>query len=121
MARKKTVSISAKPSAQTLPLVLEDAELFSEQTSTPPPFANNPVHDSPAADEIRLNPIGRVVYGTVYCLSYGVVFSAMLLGKIIPGSGLIARGMHDGADAAQHVFESAAQSRDQSKAASLKA
>jgi hypothetical protein len=45
------------------------------------------------------------VYGTVFCLSYGVVFSAILLGKCIPGSGLAGQALLDGAGSARRSFE----------------
>lgn len=96
MARKKTVSISRKPSAAQ---------------ASPPPLAMKlqpyeSAQDAPEAalSVASLNPVGRMVYGTVYCLSYGVVYSAILLGQFIPGSGLVGHALLDGAGSARRSF-----------------
>jgi hypothetical protein len=68
-----------------------------------------------------LCPVVRVVYGTVYCLSYGVVVSAILLGKLIPGSALLGHAMQDGAGAASRRFGGQAGSCGEAKAAELAA
>jgi hypothetical protein len=97
MARK-TVSIVRKPSAQAANLTTGPSQseqlmfvLEHEPRRAPP--------EPPVAGFI-----GRAVYGTLYCLSYGVVFGAMVVGSIIPGSGLIGRALRDGAAAAQGGF-----------------
>jgi len=107
MARKKTVSISRKPSAaDASPVAGEPAAQAS-----PPPLAMKlqpyeSVQDAPEAalSVASLNPVGRVVYGTVYCLSYGVVYSVILLGQFIPGSGLVGHALLDGAGSARRSF-----------------
>lgn len=103
MAKRKTVSISRKPS--TVPPTTQ---------SEAPPAPDRPLMammealgDAPRE---RFAPpaagvVGRAVYGTVFYVSYGVVFSVLLVGKLIPGSGLIGRGLRDGAAAAQSDFE----------------
>jgi len=50
-------------------------------------------------------PMGRAIYGTVFCLSYGVAFRAILLGRLIPGGALIGWSLRAGGDSAQRYFE----------------
>ncbi len=105
MARKKIVSISRKPSADDMPM----AGVEPVATGSPPPLSLK-LQAYPEAPETTpsapaLSPLGRVVYGTVYCVSYGVVYGAILLGQFIPGSGLVGHALLDGAGSARRSFE----------------
>lgn len=54
----------------------------------------------------KRNIISKAVYGAFYSVSYGAVFSGLLIAKLVfPKEGLIATALHDGAVAAQEVFE----------------
>lgn len=99
MARKKTVSISTKPSSAV------QSEETGARTEGPLFLMEASLEDTDDGQAQPPGPIRRAVYCTVYCVSYGVVFSAILLGKFIPGSHLIGRGIHDGSQAAQRRFE----------------
>ncbi|MDD2768366.1 MAG: hypothetical protein PHT19_06505 [Methylococcus sp.] len=92
---KKVVPISSKPRGPALSLVVATEE---KTTQPPQPHAS-------AAEETREETAGngliaRAVYGSVYCLSFGVVFGALVLGKLVPGRRLIAKGLQDGTAAA---------------------
>lgn len=60
-----------------------------------------------AAGELLPN-VGRacskVVYTGFYGVSYGVVFSGLLIGSLIPKSSAVAKGVCDGADSATKAF-----------------
>ncbi len=108
MARKKTIAITRKPPTT------EAADASIQFAIPEPPLKLNLNFDAPSTElrgpsatdskTIGYGPIGRVVYGTVYRASYAVVFSAILLGKLIPGSRLIGHALRDGSSAAQHSF-----------------
>ncbi len=100
MARKKTVSITRKPSTAASP--------------PPLPATLKPNGRTDTALVPALGPLGKAVYGTVYCVSYGVMFGVILLGACIPGSALIGRAWQDGSGAAR--LRAAANRRDRSQA-----
>lgn len=119
MAKKKSVAISRKPTAgRELPaapeILPQDAPAVLDVVLDPPSgpvygqaVAAMPRRPAPPAPVAAANPgpLGKLVYGTVFGISYGVVFTAILLGKLIPGSGLMRRAMGDGADSAERFFE----------------
>jgi len=121
MARRKTVSISRKPSADDAP----PADDESAAPASPSPLALTLQPYADLVDEpppgLSLGPVGRVVYGTVFCLSYGVVYSAILLGQFIPGGRVLGHALRDGAGAAQRRFEDKPACRDGVKKATLAA
>jgi hypothetical protein len=89
MAQKKTVSIIPKSTAES---------------------GNQPPSDSPdrglVADQEETRRLcGRLVYGTVYTITYGVVYGALTLGRILPGSALIGQAIRDGHTSARSDFE----------------
>ncbi len=50
--------------------------------------------------------VKRGTYKTFYAVSYGVVFSSLLIKKLlIPKDSVVEKGLHDGAIAAEHAFE----------------
>ncbi|MGH8549548.1 MAG: hypothetical protein ACRERU_13300 [Methylococcales bacterium] len=102
MAQKKTVSISRKPSTAGLPAIV--GELAAAASPPPSPATLKPNGGSDTVQAPTLGPLGTAVYGTVYCLSYGVMFSVILLGACIPGSALIGRAWQDGSRAARRGF-----------------
>lgn len=100
MARKKSIAISRKPSAEPTPsteLVLGEPLDNSLQLS-------ETTQSSPISADATPGFFGRMVYGTVYSMSYGVVFSALILGSFIPGSQLVGRALEEGADSAKRDF-----------------
>jgi hypothetical protein len=109
MARKKTVSISRKPSNADAVGTPEPSQAAADDN---PPKAYLPPSLEPSTDIVLVAPpsaptapqlgrFGRVVYGTVYCISYGVVFSAILIGQFIPGSRVVGQAMLDGGGSAR--------------------
>lgn len=81
-----------------------------------------PVIDEPAeacietAEETAVNSeekptpktplIKRAAYKTLYAVSFGAVFSSLMLRKLlVPKNSLIESALHDGAVAAKHTFE----------------
>lgn len=58
--------------------------------------------DAPA----KPNVVKRVAYKALYAVSFGAVFSSLLLRKIlVPKDSVIESALHDGAVAARHAFE----------------
>ena len=45
------------------------------------------------------------VYGACYGISYGAVFSSLLVIKMLPANGLAIKGFHDGAEVAHKDFK----------------
>jgi hypothetical protein len=87
-----------KKSAQN-PAVEEPAETGVEIVET---------EASPGADETPKKPhiAKRAAYGALYAVSYGAVFSSLLLRKLlVPKNSFVETALHDGAVAAQHAFE----------------
>ena len=105
MARKKSVSFSAKPFhdrtavgdtlhlAGSLPLSGEFIPAAGRTADEP---------DAPGAAP-QFGLVGRGVYRTVYAVSYGFVLGAIMLGKVIPGRRYIAQGLQDGSAAARQT------------------
>ena len=110
MARKKTVSISRKPSADTVisngyepPLTAGPMTLaLNLDSGHQDPLDGSESRATPSV--LAYGPLGLAIYGPVYCLSFSIMFSTILLGKFIPGSALIGQAWQDGSDAAQHNF-----------------
>ncbi|MFM8330950.1 MAG: hypothetical protein ACKN9T_04625 [Candidatus Methylumidiphilus sp.] len=122
MARKKTVAFSRKPAAETGAQDIESAA--NPAPAAAPETAAPPSHDGPAEAPLSLqlqpvetaaerdtaltptlNPFGAAVYGTVFCLSYGLMFSALLLGACLPGSALVGRAWQAGTGSARRDFD----------------
>lgn len=99
MARKKPITISRKPTAETIIRFDSIPPLHRDS------FQAQPLNSSPVKSSQSINPLGKAVYGTVYCLSYGVVFGALIIGSLIPGSALIGRALQEGAEAASKDFK----------------
>lgn len=105
MAKKKTVSISRKPFNPGGADTPEASNQARPDDPTPRlPSSLERVEEKPMPATAGLGPFGRVVYGTVYCLSYSVAFGALLLGQFMPGSRLVGQAIHDGADSARRSF-----------------
>ena len=101
MARRKTVSISSKPSSSDAAATAEESAASSQESPVPS-------ETDEATDLVRassLGAVGTVVYGAVYCVSYGVMFSVVMLGTCVPGSSLIGRAWQDGSGAARRKAE----------------
>ncbi|QXP84504.1 hypothetical protein [Methylococcus sp. Mc7] len=92
---KKVVPITSKPRGPILSLVSATEEKAAYPSD--PPAAPADAFRGPANSGL----IAKAVYGSVYCLSFGVVLSALVLGKLIPGRQLIAKGLQDGTAAAR--------------------
>jgi hypothetical protein len=57
-------------------------------------------------EEEKANIVSRTVYNTFYAVSFGVVFSSLLVSRLlIPKNSIIAKGLHDGSVAAQKAIE----------------
>lgn len=112
---KKVVPITSKPRGPVLSLVSATEEKTA-RASAPSTTPADAFHGS-----AKPGLIAKAVYGSVYCLSFGVVLSALVLGKLIPGRQLIAKGLQDGTAAARQSLtwletqrDSAAPGADQS-------
>lgn len=49
--------------------------------------------------------IQRGIYGSFYCLSYGVVFGGLTIGRLVPRDSIAGKGIRAGADAACKDFK----------------
>lgn len=119
MARKKTVTFLRKPAAETGAQDIESAASPAPAEAPPPdhgPAAAplsmqlQPVETAAERDTAlapMLNPFGAAVYGTVFCLSYGLMFSTLLLGACLPGSALVGRAWQAGTGSARRDFDGA--------------
>ena len=47
----------------------------------------------------------KTLYGTCYYAAFGVTFAALMIAKMIPPSSPVAKGLHDGAEAAAKEVE----------------
>lgn len=66
------------------------------------------VIDSPSSTEFLPSIekyLGNAVYGAFYCVSYGVVFSALTVARMVPTNNLIGRAIKEGALAARSAQE----------------
>jgi hypothetical protein len=102
MARKKSVSFSAKP-VQDRTAVGDTLHLAGRLPLSGefiPATGRSP--DAPGAAP-QFGLVGRGVYRTVYAVSYGFVLGAIMLGKVIPGRRYIAQGLQDGSAAARQT------------------
>lgn len=89
---KKVVPITSKPRGTLLSLVAAPEEVVT--TSSTAPMDGFDGSDKPGL-------IAKIVYGSVYCLSFSVVLGALVLGKLVPGRQVIAKGLQDGTAAAR--------------------
>jgi hypothetical protein len=55
----------------------------------------------------------KTVYSGFYYVSYGVVFSALLVGNLLPSNNAMGEGVHDGALAARKDFDARQQGQHQ--------
>lgn len=120
MARKKTVSISRKPTLGPLTGVGAEPAVSASVAETEPAAANPGVPPC-AGFAPAPGPLARAVYGAAYCLSYGLVFGVVLVGKLVPGSGLIGRGLRDGGGSALRYFDAEPEKPDFARAATYAA
>lgn len=100
MARKKSVSISAKPAHSSDPPGAGATSLVGDFMPADVSVADD---GALVVSEAGLGVLGRSVYRAVYVLSFGCVFSTMLLGRLVPGRDIIAKGIGDGAQAAKQA------------------
>jgi hypothetical protein len=57
-------------------------------------------------EEEKVSIVSQAVYKTVYAVSFGVVFSSLLVSKLlVPKNSIIAKALHDGTVAAQKAVE----------------
>ncbi len=58
----------------------------------------------PMLDAGQANLMSKAVYTTVYGVTFGVVFSSLLVAKLlIPKHGIVAKALHDGSAAARRA------------------
>ena len=107
MSRKKTISISRKPT-----LTQDEADTAKVAYTMRSPMLPDGAmrtEGTDASDYVSLKPrygiLAKTIYGVVYSLSFGAVFGTLILWKLVPGSGMIGHAMIDGADAAKKVFK----------------
>jgi hypothetical protein len=63
-------------------------------------------HSANKDEEAKANIISQAVYTTFYAVSFGVVFSSLLLSKLlVPKNGIVAKGLHDGSIAARKALQ----------------
>ncbi len=48
--------------------------------------------------------VSKTVYNGCYYISFGVTFSALTVGKLLPIDNVVGRGLHDGAEAAKDTI-----------------
>lgn len=101
MARRKSVMFSAKPVPAAGPGESDASLLVADFTPAASSFNDNTLLLK--GSDAGLSLIGRSVYRAVYVLSFGCVFSTLLLGRLVPGRDIIAKGMADGAVAAKEA------------------
>ncbi|MCU0735445.1 MAG: hypothetical protein MUF20_07965 [Methylotetracoccus sp.] len=100
MAKKKSVSISVKPAH--VPAVTAGGT--SAMTGDVIPLTAPASGDAAALGaDCGMGLIARTVYGAVYALSFGCVFGALMVVRIVPGRDLLAKGICDGARAARQT------------------
>jgi len=62
--------------------------------------------DGVTVEEEKVSIVSQAVYKTVYAVSFGVVFSSLLVSKLlVPKNSIIAKALHDGTVAAQKAVE----------------
>ncbi len=102
---KKTVTISRKPTADIAAPVDSKPSVTQSALALDWELPSKALPESPEAQTAPIpfayTPFGLAVYAPAFYFSYGLAFSAIMLGAFIPGSGLISQGIHDGAHAAQ--------------------
>lgn len=59
----------------------------------------------------------KTVYSGFYYLTYGVVYSALFVGSLIPANNAMGEGVHDGAAAARKAFDAHRQQAAEAAAA----
>lgn len=101
MSRRKTVSISRKPTGAEKIDEPAPAEFQAEQSLVlREGMAEARPEAGPGERPPRPGLVGRAVYRSAYGLSFGMVFGSLLLARLMPGGRLVARGLKDGARAA---------------------
>lgn len=114
MARKKSVSFSAKPLHVDDGIGVHTSAVGGEFV----PAAASALPDAPPVGPApNLGLLGWTVYGAVYALSFSCVFGSMLVGRLLPGRDIVARGIGDGAQAAKRVVGALEGRREQVDAA----
>ena len=103
MSRRKSITIARKPIARTQPIGADAARGISVAETVP--------GDTAETTSASFGIIGKAVYGAVFCLTYGVVFSALAIGTLVPGKRIIGQAMVDATASARRVFSGAKQRR----------
>ena len=110
MARKKSISISRKPSSlaaaangfgSALP---ESPSALEANLELPSTDAIDATEAGPASPNWLNGPVGLMVYGPAYWYAYQVMLGASLLDQCLPGGGLVRQGFADGMNAAHGLF-----------------
>lgn len=73
------------------------AKVISESAADACSAASNAL---PAAGKA----VRKIVYSGCYYITYGIVYSSMIVGSLIPANSAVGEGMHDGAAAARKDF-----------------
>lgn len=100
MAKKKSVSISVKPAHVPAVTAGEAPAVTGDVIPLTAPASG---HAAALDADSGMGLIARTVYGAVYALSFGCVFGALMVARIVPGRDLLAKGVSDGARAARQT------------------
>ena len=114
MSRKKSITISRKPRAQSQPIAtgaLEALESVPESARnelvvTMTANLTEALAEKPGSAKtcVSFGFFGKALYGATYGISFGVVFGALLIGKLLPGKNIIGQAMTDATDSARLTF-----------------
>ena len=104
MNRKKTISISSKPSLTQSGTgsVKTDFTLHGAIKLQAGPASTEALDH--ASKEPAHGLFAKTLYGAVYSLSFGAVFGTLIFCKLIPGGRIIRRAMNDGSHSAQRAL-----------------
>jgi hypothetical protein len=101
MAKRKSVNLSTRPihepsgthgipdAAVTGDFIPADAPASGREQGTPARFSGG--------------PLAQAAYGVAYVISFGCVFSGLMISRVLPGQAILARGLGDGAEAAKRA------------------
>ena len=107
MSRKKSVTISRKPTPKQEPAVTADGAISPGNSQVSVEVMKTQARDAPAcaSSVVGCGLLVMTAYSVVYFLSFGAVFGALMLGAMVPGSAVLARAMNEGTNAAKRAFK----------------
>lgn len=123
MARKHSVTTPETPvgtpvesaTAETVQVPEQTTAELMESSAEPAASAESPSVLSQLLPTVG-ESVSKVVYGSFYYASYGVVFGALTLARLIPMDNVMGRAIKDGAADARQALEEAAAVRSTQEA-----